>query len=139
METKCEDLCNALAKCVVARDFKGAHSLLVPWYRSTISPSELERMVDAANEGLAHPPHAWIVGEGVMGLDELRKPDPYGPPSQAISKEITDRNFRGWLHIQFAPEPSVHEEQNVCFDLWLVAVEHDGSIQVGYLEAAEAT
>ena len=139
METKCEDLCNALAKCIVARDFRGAHSLLVPWYRSTVTPSEIERMVDAQNEGLAHPPHSWTVGEGMVDLDDLRTPDPYGPPSRALPDQITPANFKGWLHIQFAPKPSFHEEQNVCYDLWLVAVEHEGSSMVGYFEAWEAT
>ena len=139
MESRCKDLCNKLAKCIVTRDFDGAHALLAPWLRSTLSPSAIERMVDAQNEGLVYPPLAWSLGEGILDLEDLRTPDPYGPPSQAISEEIQNENFRGWLHIQFVPDPAVHDEQNVCYDLWLAAVELEGKIVVGYLEAAEAT
>jgi len=139
VDDKCEALCEQLAQCVVRQDFDSAHALLAPWLRESISPSQIRQMIDAASEGLAHPPHSWTIDEGMAELDDLRKPDGYGPPSQGISKEITDGNFRGWLSIVFAPEPSVHEEQNVCFELWVIAVDHNGTALAGYLEAAEAS
>jgi hypothetical protein len=139
MDAECKSLCDAMARSIVARDFDGAHAPLAPWLRSSVIPSEIQRMLDAQNEGLTHPPHSWTVGEGVVDLDELRRPDPYGPPSSALPDQITPANFKGWLHIQFAPEPSVHEEQNVCYDVWLVAVEHEGSCLASYFEAWEAT
>ena len=137
--TSNDALCNALAKCIVERDFPGAHALLAPWYRSRLSVGDIERMVDEASEGLTHPPHGWSVDQAVVELGDLRGPDAYGPPSKGLSKEITDDNFRGWLSIQFVPDPAVQEEQNVCFDLWLATIEHRGDFQIGYLEAAEAT
>ena len=139
MDKRCLDLCETLAGCVVSRDFNGAQALLAPWLRSALSPAAIEKMVDAANEGLLHLPRSWTIDEGLVELDDLRKPDSDGPPTQRISSEITDKNFQGWLSIQFAPKPSVHEEQNVCSDLWLIAVEHKGAVLTGYLEAAEAT
>ena len=139
MDKQCLDLCETLAGCIVSRDFNGAQALLAPWLRSALSPAAIEKMVDAANEGLLHPPHSWTIDEGLVELDDLRKPDPDGPPTQRISSEITDKNFQGWLSIQFAPKPSVHEEQNVCYELWLIAVEHKGAVLAGYLEVAEAT
>jgi len=139
MDKQCVDLCEKLAGCIVRRDFNGAHALLAPWLRSALSPAAIEKMIDAANEGLTHPPQSWTIDEGLGELDDLRTPDSYGPPTQHISSEITNENFRGWLNIQFAPEPSVHDEQNVCYDLWLIAVEQKGAVLAGYLEAAEAT
>ncbi len=43
-----------------------------------------------------------------------------------LAKYIVDRNFDG-------------DGPNVCFDLWLSAVERDGAHAVGYVEAAEAS
>ena len=139
MNTDTKSLCEAFARSIVERDFDGVYALLAPWLRATTSPSEIQRVLDAQNEGLAHPPHSWTTGEGLADLEELRTPDPYGPPSVALPDEITPAKFRGWLYVQFAPEPSVHDEQNVCYDVWLVAVEHDGSLQVGYFEPWEPT
>jgi hypothetical protein len=139
MDKQCRALCEKLAGCIVKRDFNGAHALLAPWLRSALTPAAIEKMVDAANEGLAHPPKTWTIDEGMAELEELREPDPYGPPTQKISSQITDKNFRGWLNIQFEPDESVHDEQNVCCAVWLVAVEHDGAVLAGYLEAAEAS
>ncbi|RIL05772.1 MAG: hypothetical protein DCC71_09140 [Proteobacteria bacterium] len=139
MDAKCRALCETLARAIVARDFAAAHALFAPWLRSALSPAEIQAAVDAQSEGLAHPPRSWTLDEGVVGLDELRTPDPYGPPSSPLSDRITHDDFRGWLQIQFAPDPSVHDEQNVCFDVWLVAVEHEGTFLVGYFEPSEAT
>jgi hypothetical protein len=139
MDRECTALCEKLADCIVKRDFEGAHALLAPWLHITLGPSEIQKMVDAANEGLTHPPHSWTIDEGMAELDDLRKPDGFGPPSQRIAKEITADNFRGWLNIQLIPKPSVHEEQNICYDLWLVAIEHNGAVLAGYLEATEAS
>lgn len=81
METKCENLCNALAQCIVARDFKGAHSLLAPWYRSTIMPSEIERMVGLdcfdlwlkAGEGIARVFYCTVVDRRIVMLHHFVK------------------------------------------------------------------
>jgi hypothetical protein len=138
MDKRCADFCDNLAGLIVKQDFAGAHALLSPWLRTSMTPADIQAMVEAANEGMEYPPQGWSVDEGLAELADLQEPDPYGPPSKKISKQITTDNFRGWLSIQFAPDPSVHDEQNVCFDLWLIAVEHDGSILAGYLEASEA-
>jgi hypothetical protein len=139
MDPRCDALCEHLARAVVARDFTGAQAVLAPWLRTTLGPAALEAHLDAANEGLTHPPHSWTIGEGLSELSDLRKPDPYSPPTKPLPREITDANFRGWLSIQFAPEPAVHDEQNICYDLWIVAVEHEGAVVAGYLEAWEAS
>jgi hypothetical protein len=139
MDSDCKELCDALGRAIVGRDFAAVHALLAPWLRAALGPGEIERLLDAQSEGLAHPPASWVAGEGLADLEELRRPDPFGPPTQALPPEITPASFRGWLHVQLVPDPAVHEEQNVCYDVWLVAVEHEGSCLVGYLEPWEAT
>ena len=138
MDEKCKALCDSMAKCIADRDFNGAHSLLAPWSRATTSADEIQRMVDDAGEGLL-PPREWSLDEGMLELDDLRKPDPLGPPSKGLPKEVSAQNYRGWLCIQFRPKPTDGEDQNICFDVWLAAVEHDGIYRVGYIEAWEAS
>ena len=138
MNASCKSLCDAFANAIVKRDFERAHSLLAPWLKQTMNPSEIQRMVDAENEGLEHQPHSWNAWDVMLELGDLQ-PDPYGPPSRPIPNQITQKNFKGWLQIQFAPESSVHDVQNVCYDIWLAAVEHDDSLLVGYFEAWETT
>ena len=137
MDTKAQAMCDALARHIVDRRFEDAHRLLSPWLRDTMTADDLQRMIDAANEGLPAP-RAWTIDEGFLGVDDLREADPYGPPSEPVSPNVTAENFRGWLCIQFKPEPS-GDDANVCFDLWLAAVEERGICLAGYVEAAEAS
>jgi hypothetical protein len=102
MDSKCRELCDTLAKHIVDRDFERAHALLAPWLRATTQPSDIERMVDEAGDGLPSPSE-WTLDMGLLEVDDLRKPDPYGPPSKPVGNEISKENYRGWLCIQFAP------------------------------------
>lgn len=138
MDAPCKALCEAVAACVVARDFAGVEALLAPWLRASLSAGEIERAIDRACEGLPAP-RAWSLDEGLAGLDELRTPDEFGPPSQGLPEAITAQSYRGWLCIQFRPDASAGDAPNACFDLWLAAVEIEGAHLVGYLEAWEAT
>jgi hypothetical protein len=138
MDTKARAMCDALAKHIVDRRFADAHGLLASWLRDTMTPDDLQRMVDAANEGLPAP-RVWTIDEGFLGVDDLREADPYGPPSEPVSPKVTAENFRGWLCIQFKPEGSEDDATNVCFDLWLAAVEDQGVCLAGFVEAAEAS
>jgi hypothetical protein len=137
MDSKAQALSDTLARHIVDRRFTEAHGLLAPWLRDSMTPADIQRMIDEASQGLPAP-RAWTLDEGFLGVEDLREPDPYGPPSQAVSTKITDANFRGWLCIQFKPE-AADDDANVCFDLWLAAVEEGGVATVGYLEAAEAS
>jgi hypothetical protein len=138
MDSNCEALCEALAQHVVAKDFDKAHVLLAPWLRSAMKPSEIQKMVHDAGEGLPYPT-AWTLDEGLAELEDLRKPNEYGPPSTAVSNEISEKNYRGWLCIQFTPGATDDDGPNACFDLWLAVVEIGGVHCVGYIEAAEPT
>lgn len=129
---------STIAQHIVARDFPAARALFAPWFQESMTAEDLERMIDEANEGLA-PPVTWTLDENPMDLASLREVDGFGPPSKPFAPEITDANYRGWICVQFQPDPENEEGFDVCFDLWLAAVDHQGVHRVGYLEAWEAT
>ena len=136
MDKESRILADKIGQCIVDRDFSAARALLAPWLNQT--EADLARMIDQANEGLAQP-KSWTVDEGVADLATLRKPDDLGPPSKPLPQQITTANFRDWICVQFQPDPDNEEGFNVCFDLWLAVVRHEGTYSVGYLEAWEAT
>lgn len=136
MDAKCKALANAVGKHVVDREFPDLLDLFAPWLAEQFSAADLEDMLDAAGDGLPAPA-SFEVDEGIMELEELRTPSDYGPPSRPLSELITEASFRGWISIQFAPDPKHFDECNVCYDVWMVLVEHEGEMLVGYFEAAE--
>lgn len=136
MDDRCRELAHRVGRRVVDRDWAGLCELFTPWLRT--SAADVEEMVDIQNDGLPAPA-SFSVDEGICDLAELREPAEYGPPSMQLASEITDANFRGWISIQFQPDPKHEDECNVCFDVWLVVVEHQGAYRVGYFEAAEAS
>jgi hypothetical protein len=138
MDARCKALASAVGKHVVERGFADLLDLFAPWLGELFSASDLEDMLDAACEGLPVPA-AFTVDEGIMELEELRTPSDFGPPSRPLSDAITAANYRGWFSVQFQPDPKHAEEFNVCYDVWMVFVEHDGELMVGYFEAAEAS
>ena len=138
MNEQCRALADAIGRLVVERDFDAIRARMAPWAASSMDAAAIEQMIDAACEGLA-PPVSWSVDESPMDVEGLREPDGYGPPSTAFSPAITPANYRGWLCVQFQPDPDNPDGFNVCFDLWMAAVELDGDLRIGYLEAAEAS
>ena len=138
MDAECRTLADTIGRLVVERDMAGVHGLLAPWLQVSSGVSDIDRMITEAWEGLA-PPRSWTIDQGAIDLGALRRPDGFGPPTAALPEDITPANYRGWFCVQFQPDPVNPEGFNVCFDLWLAAVEHDGAYRVGYLEAAEAS
>jgi hypothetical protein len=135
MDDNCRALADAIGRRVVDRDFEGLRDLCVPWLKDRVSAIGLARMIDDA-AGLPAA-KTWTVDKSPVDLASLRKPDGCGPPTSAFDAEITDDNYRGWICVQFQPDPGNEEGFNVCFDLWFAAVEDDGECRIGYIEAAE--
>jgi hypothetical protein len=137
MDARCKALANAVGKHVVDREFADLLDLFAPWLGADFSAADLEDMIDASNDGLP-PPATFEVDEGMVDFEELSTPSDFGPPTRPLPTQITAANFKGWISVQFAPDPKHHEECNVCFDVWMAFVEHEGELLVGYFEAAEA-
>jgi hypothetical protein len=138
MDARCRALAEAVGKHVVDREFPELLDLFAPWLAEQFSAADLQDMLEAAGEGLPAPA-SFEIDEGMVGLAELRTPSDYGPPSRPIPDDITEATFRGWISVQFAPDPKHFEACNVCYDVWMAIVEHDGETLVGYFEAAEAS
>jgi hypothetical protein len=138
MDDKSRALCDALARHIVDRNFGGAHALLAPWLRASMTPADIEQMCDEAGRGLPAP-QEWTLDEGFLEVDDLRSPDPYGPPSKAVSDQVTKENYRGWMCIQLKPTESAVDDPNVCYDVWLAVVDQNGAHAVAYFEPAEAS
>lgn len=136
MDASCRALADAIGRRVVDRDFEGLRNLCVSWLKDRTSTIGLARMIDDAAAGLP-PAKTWTVDESPVDLATVRKPDGYGPPTSAFDDEITDANYRGWICVQFQPDPGNEEGFNACFDLWFAAVEERGQCRIGYIEAVE--
>jgi hypothetical protein len=137
MDAKCKALAETIGRHVVDRQFPDLLDCFAPWLAELFSAADLEDMIAAACEGLPAPAQ-FSVDEGLVDYAELSTPSDFGPPSRPLPAEITEANYRGWICVQFAPDPKHHEECNVCFDVWMAFVEHEGETLVGYFEAAEA-
>ena len=85
-----------------------------------IVTSDLDEFTIAALSGA--PVDGYGVGTALVTGRGLQAP----PPTVRVPSEG-------------APAEDVHEEQNVCYDVWLLAVEHDGALRIGYFEPWEAS
>jgi hypothetical protein len=137
MDDKTKALAVQVGKHVVDRDFPSLLDCFAPWLAEQLSAADLEDMLGAALADLPAPAD-FSVDEGMADLEELQTPGDFGPPTRPLPAEITAANFKGWISVQFTPDPKHFEECNVCYDVWMVVVEHEGERLVGYFEAAEA-
>ena len=138
MDARCKALADAVGKHIVDREFPELLDLFAPWLSELFSAADLEDMLDAAGDGLPAPA-SFAADEAILELAELRTPSDHGPPSRPLSDLITEANFRGWISVRLAPDPKHFAECNVCYDVWMAMVEHEGELCIGYFEAAEAS
>jgi hypothetical protein len=138
MDARCKALAEAVGRHVVEREFAELLDLFAPWLAEQFSASDLQDMIDAADDGLPEPAK-FTLDEGMLELEELRTPSDHGPPTRPMPDAITAANYRGWVCIQFQPDPKDAEDFNACYDVWVALVDHGGETMVGYFEAAEAS
>lgn len=132
MDDALRELGGAFARAVIDEDFDRAHGLLARWLQPEYPPERLRAWVDESREELPYP-GAFEVDGNSSTLADLRKPHEVDLPTQPIPEEVTEENFRKWMCIQFQPEDD--DEFDACFDMWLVAVEHEGELRIGYFES----
>jgi hypothetical protein len=120
------------ARAVIDEDFEAARALLAPWLQPEYSAERLGAWVDESREELPYP-GAFELDSNISTLADLREPHDVDLPTQPIPDEVDDDNFRKWMCIQFQPEDD--DEFDACFDMWLVAVEQDGELRIGYFES----
>ena len=142
-------------QAIVKRDFKTARTLLAPWLQKQVTAKRLQTLIARHMISDDAPADCTAIGNDTT-LDELRshyreyyKDDltrtlanteefgEWGPPSIAIPDELTAADFRQWMWIDFTPDPDGGALVDYCLRLYVVIVEVDGSMKVGYLEPGD--
>ena len=145
LNTEYRGFADGFAAAVVARDFDRAHGCLASWLGRTVSADELRRIVEdevhVTAEAAGAPPDVfpatYEIGWNASTLASLREPRSYALV-RAIAEEVTDENFRQWMKVQF--QPGLDEDGldiDAYFDLWMVVVDEDGRLAVGYFETTD--
>ena len=128
-----EDFINSFTGAIVNRDFAGAETMLAPWLRANLAGGKLKQVLRQAR-GTAPPPF------------EADSPSllPYNTPAslredngKPIAAEITGANYRGAWRVEFVPDPDLEAEVDFSYALFLVVVDLDSGLAIGYLEPAE--
>ena len=153
-----EEFINSFTGAVVDRDFAAAEAMLGPWLRADLPVGGLKKMLRKAL-GTAPPPYEAdppsllphntpaSLRESVAGHAAENGPRTlanydgesamFGPPSFPIAAEITDANYSGTFRVELVPDPDLEAEVDFSYALFLVVVELDGGLAIGYLEPAE--
>lgn len=139
------ELAGRFGDAIVEQDYEAAWALFAPWLREAVSAYDLEDLVQAKIDEVAEiigvsrsaHPGAYVTAEGEESLEDLRAARPLEPPRR-IPAEVTLGNFRNWLRVRFTPGGAPGVEIDAWFDAWLLVVEAEDELRVGYLEVADA-
>ena len=135
MEAAFEELGSQFAAAVIAGDYDAAHKFLAPWLQASLPPGEMKAMVQRALGDLPDPVKFKLDGNS-CALTDL-EPTEYSPPTNPLSAEITEANYRKWMVITFEPDSEEQTGYDACLDLWMALVEVKGALRIGYLEPAD--
>lgn len=132
------------AQKIIHRDFISAYHDLAPWLQADSSPETLEAEIDteiratleACGESEACQPQEFATGWNSSTLDFLKEPRSYAP-NRLINDQVTNENFKHWVYIQFQPSQDQSWEVDAFFDMWLMIVELETGLAVGYYEVLE--
>jgi hypothetical protein len=142
-------------QAIVKKNFKEARALLAPWLQNQVTAKQLQTVISNNMIEDVAPDDCIALGNDST-LEELRshyreyhKDDPtrtlttttefgtWGPPSVFIANEITDSNFRQWMWIDFTPDPESDTMVDFCLRVYVIVVELDGEMKIGYVEPGE--
>lgn len=135
------DFAERFADAIVAKDFSAAHQLLAPWLQKSVTPKYLAQIIQdkvkeiaEANEldGEFHP-GSYEIDWNTCSLEDLNSPRSF-EEDRSIPEEVTDKNYRQWMVIQFQPGKE-EMEIDAYLDWWMAVVEQeDGEYKIGYFE-----
>lgn len=133
----------AFATRIIQSDFIGAHQLLAPWLRQTVSAEQIRALIQKqvqevaeANEleGEFHP-SAFEIDSNRCTLDQLKEQESFREPRQ-IPQGVIAENFRQWMVIEFMPNEQEQDELGIdaWLDWWMIVVEIEGEYRIGFFE-----
>ena len=126
-DQRIDALATAFGQAIVDKNFTGAHRLLAPWLRRAMPTTKLREFVTTELiEGVQ--PVDFATGGNSSELDALRS-------EYAIAKQVTPGNFKQWMSIEFTPDPDGGSDLDFCLRLWIVVVELQGEMKIGYVAA----
>src|SRR5512146_126941 len=154
-ERKIEKVASDFARAIIEDDYKAARAYFAPWLEKQVTAAKLREILK--REFFADlAPVDFVVSANDSTLDELRehyeeyyKNDAtrtlastesfgeWGPPSIYIPEEIMPANFRQWMSIDITPELDNDLGLDYILRLWLIVVDLDGTMKIGYLEPGQ--
>jgi len=117
------------ARAVIGQDFKTARDRLAPWLQKSFTGPKLKAYI---KEHLLEdtPPADYAASGNDTNLEDLR-----GFDEHQIPEAVTVANFRQWIWLDFTPGEDSGSQLDYLLRLWLIVVELDGLMKIGFLEA----
>jgi hypothetical protein len=154
-ERRVEQTAEAFATAMIDDDYEAAHALLAPWLANEVMAAKLRAIL--TKEFLAETnPVGFVTSGNDSALDELRRHyreyykdnkertlgsvneyGMWGPPSLYIADEITPANVRAWMSFDLTPDPDNEWGLDYMLRVFLIVVEIDGAMQIGYIEPSQ--
>lgn len=142
MDSQTRTFGETLAKTILDQDWSGVHELLAPWLQSRYTIDDVQEFFESDYLSILagsdidelHHPETYYVGGNSSDLASLREPPSWKPVGRAIPDEVSDENFRQWMNVQLQCSEDQQAELDLDYlsDLWLVVVEHENELRVGY-------
>lgn len=138
-----KEYAQTFATRIIESDFVAAHKMLAPWLMQTVTPQQLQALIQKevqevaeANEleGELHPSSCEIDFNSST-LKDLKAPISYRE-ARPIPEEINEENYRQWMVIQFQPSKQEQDDLGIdaWLDWWMILVELDGEHRIGFFE-----
>jgi hypothetical protein len=117
--------------------------MFASWLIRAVTPQQLRESIEQevkevaeANEleGGLHPT-SYEIDSNTCSLEDLKKPPSYREPRR-IPEEVNEENYRQWMVVQFQPAPEEQDELGIdaWLDWWMLLVEEDGELKIGFFE-----
>ena len=154
-ERRIERAVARFATSIIDDDYEAAHELLAPWLAAQVTPKELEAILvrqffadvkpvdfliagnDSTLAELREHYREYHKGDTTRSLASVEVFGEWGPPSIHIDEHITLANFRGWMSIDLTPELDDPSGLDYLLRLWLIVVDINGEMRIGFLEPGE--
>jgi hypothetical protein len=146
LESAYQDFGQTFANLIIKSDYSAAYQMLAPWLQINITQEQLcwlirqeIQAVAEANEleGEYQPTH-YELDSNSCTLQNLKQDYSYRIARQ-IADEITEQNYRQWMVIQFQPTEQQQYDLGIdaWLDWWMLLVDVDGELKIGFFEIEE--
>ncbi len=130
-ENQVKELLNTIGYLIINKDWPGLESYLPEWIKCDQLRSEIKKEILETIEDWELEDNSWPMdvetGFSYDGLDEL---NPYFKGE--VHPSINDENFRYWCCIALLADD---EDEMDCYaDLWVLLIQREDSVEIGYYE-----